>query len=162
MLMGYDISGSTIARYTINDYTYTGKERDKDSGLYYYGARYYDPEVGIFLTEDPISAIFDTKQYLLNSLDSENYKDLLLSYKSIYHKGLMVSMENNSILEMALQLDITLLSPSILNPYCYAVNNPTNLIEHKGESAAGVIVGIVVVAYITIFAGVVIYYFFFK
>ncbi|GEM_PF-4377897 len=32
---------------------YTGRELD-ESGLYYYRARYYDPEVGRFLTEDPL------------------------------------------------------------------------------------------------------------
>jgi len=30
---------------------YTGKEKDS-SGLYYYGARYYDPEIGRFVTRD--------------------------------------------------------------------------------------------------------------
>jgi RHS repeat-associated protein len=33
-------------------YTFTGKEQDK-MGLYYFGVRYYDPEVGRFLTVDP-------------------------------------------------------------------------------------------------------------
>ncbi|MEK6815128.1 MAG: RHS repeat-associated core domain-containing protein, partial [Nitrospirota bacterium] len=32
---------------------FTGKERDVETGLYDFGARYYDPEVGRFLTEDP-------------------------------------------------------------------------------------------------------------
>ncbi len=34
-------------------YTYNGKERD-ETGLYYYGARYYDPQIGRFLTRDPL------------------------------------------------------------------------------------------------------------
>ncbi|MBU7018120.1 MAG: hypothetical protein HXS44_11480 [Theionarchaea archaeon] len=34
-------------------YTYNGKELDS-TGLYYYGARYYDPEIGRFLTRDPL------------------------------------------------------------------------------------------------------------
>jgi RHS repeat-associated protein len=38
---------------TSNDLSYTGRERDRDAGLYYYRARYYDPETGRFLTEDP-------------------------------------------------------------------------------------------------------------
>ena len=33
---------------------YTGRERDAETGLYYYRARYYDPELGRFLTEDPL------------------------------------------------------------------------------------------------------------
>jgi len=32
---------------------YTGRERDEDTGLYYYRSRYYDAEVGRFLNEDP-------------------------------------------------------------------------------------------------------------
>jgi RHS repeat-associated protein len=33
------------------DYSYSGKELD-ETGLYYYGARYYDPELGRFITRD--------------------------------------------------------------------------------------------------------------
>jgi RHS repeat-associated protein len=35
------------------DYLFTGKECDA-TGLYYYGARYYDPEIGRFITRDPL------------------------------------------------------------------------------------------------------------
>jgi len=37
-----------------NSYTYTGREWDKETGLYYYRARYYDPMEGRFLSKDPI------------------------------------------------------------------------------------------------------------
>ncbi len=36
-------------------YTYTGRERDPDSGLSYHRARFYDGELGRFVSEDPIS-----------------------------------------------------------------------------------------------------------
>lgn len=35
-------------------YLYTGKELDQETGLYYYGARYYDPRVSIWASPDPI------------------------------------------------------------------------------------------------------------
>jgi RHS repeat-associated protein len=35
-------------------YTYNGKELD-ETGLYYYGARYYDPVIGRFVTRDPLT-----------------------------------------------------------------------------------------------------------
>jgi RHS repeat-associated protein len=35
-------------------YLYTGKEKD-ETGLYYYGARYYDCEIGRFITRDPVA-----------------------------------------------------------------------------------------------------------
>jgi RHS repeat-associated protein len=38
-----------------NNYTYTGREWDKETGLYYYRARYYDPMEGRFINKDPIS-----------------------------------------------------------------------------------------------------------
>ncbi|MCL6588975.1 MAG: FG-GAP-like repeat-containing protein [Firmicutes bacterium] len=34
------------------DYKFTGKEKD-GSGLYYFGARFYDPEIGRFISQDP-------------------------------------------------------------------------------------------------------------
>ncbi|HHK41130.1 MAG TPA: RHS repeat-associated core domain-containing protein, partial [Planctomycetaceae bacterium] len=33
---------------------FTGRERDEESDLYYYRARYYDPALGRFLSEDPL------------------------------------------------------------------------------------------------------------
>lgn len=36
-----------------DSYLFTGKQKDA-SGLYYYGARYYDPEIGRFLTRDTL------------------------------------------------------------------------------------------------------------
>ena len=35
-------------------YRYTGREYDEETGLYYYRNRWYDPEVGRFISEDPI------------------------------------------------------------------------------------------------------------
>ena len=36
-----------------NTYAFTGQELDEDTGLYYYKARYYHPEIGRFLSLDP-------------------------------------------------------------------------------------------------------------
>jgi RHS repeat-associated protein len=37
----------------VNSFRYTGREFDSDTGIYFYRARYYDQNVGRFLTEDP-------------------------------------------------------------------------------------------------------------
>ena len=37
-----------------NPYTFTGREFDPESGLYYYRARYYNANIGRFMNEDPI------------------------------------------------------------------------------------------------------------
>lgn len=39
----------------VDRFRYTGKELDEDTGLYYYGARYYDSEIGRFVSADKIS-----------------------------------------------------------------------------------------------------------
>lgn len=61
-----DGTGAVVERYTYDAYggqtatgsvsqpfTFTGREFDGKSGLYYYRARYYDPATGTFLSEDP-------------------------------------------------------------------------------------------------------------
>jgi len=42
------------ASYYDNDYLYTGRRLDTESGLFYYRARYYDAALGSFLQRDPI------------------------------------------------------------------------------------------------------------
>src|ERR1035441_6225253 len=37
-----------------NSYLYSGREWDRETGLYFYRARYYDPMDGRFITKDPI------------------------------------------------------------------------------------------------------------
>ena len=37
-----------------NRFMFTGREFDKETGLYYYRARYYNPQIGRFLQTDPI------------------------------------------------------------------------------------------------------------
>ena len=39
----------------VNPYRFTGRELDSETGLYYYRARYHDPSIGRFISEDPIS-----------------------------------------------------------------------------------------------------------
>ncbi|MBI3059909.1 MAG: RHS repeat-associated core domain-containing protein, partial [Deltaproteobacteria bacterium] len=43
---------------------FTGKQLDPESSLYYYGGRYYDPELGRFISPDPFVARFDDPQNL--------------------------------------------------------------------------------------------------
>jgi RHS repeat-associated protein len=37
-----------------NPYTYTARELDPETGLFYYRRRYYDPSLGVFLQTDPV------------------------------------------------------------------------------------------------------------
>ena len=51
-------------------YKYNGKELDEETGLYYYGARYYNPELSLWLSVDPMVEkypAFSPYNYTLNN-----------------------------------------------------------------------------------------------
>jgi RHS repeat-associated protein len=55
---------------------YTGRELDGETGLYYYRARYYDPSLGRFISEDPIGfSAGDTNLYRYVSNSPTNFTD---------------------------------------------------------------------------------------
>ena len=49
----YGVTTKIGGANTGNPYAYTGREFDDDD-LYYYRARYYDPTIQRFISEDPI------------------------------------------------------------------------------------------------------------
>ncbi len=51
-------------------YKYNGKELDEESGLYYYGARYYDPKLSIWASVDPLAEKYPSHSpycYVMNN-----------------------------------------------------------------------------------------------
>jgi RHS repeat-associated protein len=78
---------------------FNGKELDPETGLYYYGGRYYDPEISRFISPDPFIQAPDNPQslnrysYVLNNpqnyIDPSGYNwftDLFKSIKKIFTK----------------------------------------------------------------------------
>ena len=70
----YDKDGNEItpssSNYLETPYAFTGRELDAETGLYFYRARYYDPNLGRFISEDPIAFLSsDTNfyRYIFNS-----------------------------------------------------------------------------------------------
>lgn len=47
-------SGTSSAEVSLKRYRYVGKERDEETGLYYYGARYYAAWLARFVSVDPL------------------------------------------------------------------------------------------------------------
>jgi RHS repeat-associated protein len=51
-------------------YLFTSKELDRETGLYYFGARYQDPKLGIFISVDPLAEKYkgwSSYAYVLNN-----------------------------------------------------------------------------------------------
>ncbi len=83
-----DTTGSVVQTYSYDSfghmtkttdvsqpYTYTGREHDPETGLYFYRARYYDPHAGRFLTRDPISFAGGINQYAYVLNNPVGYRD---------------------------------------------------------------------------------------
>ena len=51
---GESMAEQSSLGYFQSPYKFNGKELDKETGLYYYGARYYDPRTSVWLSVDPL------------------------------------------------------------------------------------------------------------
>ncbi len=73
----YDAFGkpSLTLMGTGNDLLYTGREYDSGTGLYYYRARYYDPEIGRFISEDPLEFKAGVNFYSYVNNNPVNFND---------------------------------------------------------------------------------------
>ena len=71
-----DVTGNVTANYAYSPYgdtsasgsgttpsQYTGRDNDGTTGLYYYRARYYSPQLARFISEDPIRLAAGTNFY---------------------------------------------------------------------------------------------------
>lgn len=73
----YDAWGvTTVVRQNVaNPFAYAGRELDRETGLYYLRARYYDPQAGRFISQDPIGLAGGMNVYAYVENDPVNLKD---------------------------------------------------------------------------------------
>ncbi|MFQ5668641.1 MAG: RHS repeat-associated core domain-containing protein, partial [Candidatus Binatia bacterium] len=75
----YDSFGQLLAQTgtVANPYTYTGRELDPETGLYFYRMRYYDPAIGRFVQEDPLVLLGGLNRYAYVNNSPLNFRDPL-------------------------------------------------------------------------------------
>jgi RHS repeat-associated protein len=71
----YDAFGNGRNNKEWNTYRFSSKEFEDHAGLYYFGARYYDPETGRWLTPDPLGFIDGPNKYLYVANNPVNFID---------------------------------------------------------------------------------------
>jgi RHS repeat-associated protein len=87
----YDAYGNTSGS-SLTRYGYTGRERDSATGLMYYRARWYDGQVGRFVSEDPIGFGGGANWYAYATNNPTNVSD---------PSGLWVPTAHNEIIDQA-------------------------------------------------------------
>jgi RHS repeat-associated protein len=55
---GETMAEQTAVSYYQTEFKFNGKELDSETGMYYYGARYYDPSLSIWMSVDPLAEQF--------------------------------------------------------------------------------------------------------
>jgi RHS repeat-associated protein len=92
----YDSFGKLTASTgsLVNPFQYTARESDTETGLYYYRARYYDPQSGRFISEDPLGTDAGPSGYLFVGNAPINFVDPLGLYKlQNFPPGLQADMK---------------------------------------------------------------------
>jgi len=67
-----------------NPFQYTARESDVETGLYYYRARYFDPNAGKFLSEDPVGFLGGGNFYAYVGNSAPNFDDPLGLAECVY------------------------------------------------------------------------------
>ena len=91
---------SVTGSSTTNSFAYTGRELD-GTGLYYYRARYYDPMIGRFVSEDPSGFLGGVNKYAYVGDDPIDFNDLFGLDKNAANTGRNCTVDPASKLQYA-------------------------------------------------------------
>ncbi len=116
----------SLAGTDATDKKFTGQRLD-GTGLYYYGARYYDPTIGRFISADPIV-------HNVPLPEGRIIEPLVVSLSNTQNQ--FKGNETRSLYQ-------EIANPQELNRYSYVLNNPLKYIDPDGHQveAVAVVVG---------------------
>ena len=118
-----------------NAYGFSTKEYNAKSGLIYFGARYYDPRIGRFVTKDPLTWGPDDPRVLSTPNQPEPFKGIILQNKGVLNPDTIMNAFNpieRQELRKAIIFDIGKEIPGLFNRYVYVGNNPIMFIDPWG------------------------------
>ena len=103
------INNKATAEQTSTPYKFTAKEYDEETGLYYYGARYYDAKLSRWVSADPPLARGDYLPVPPIDYEAMQHNDNLLGQGGIFN-------------------------PINLNAYTFCAENPVKYIDANGNA----------------------------
>jgi len=112
------------------DKLFTGQRLD-DTGLYYYGARYYDPTIGRFISPDTFIQWVTGFNAVSHPLTVNTIPLVLGSIgtpQSVY----------------PIPVPLPIIDPQTLNRYSYVINNPLRYVDTTGECGLGPVIGVAI------------------
>jgi RHS repeat-associated protein len=117
-----------------NEQKFAGYVRDEDSGLDYVGARYYNSNVGKWISQDPITVRLNRNEVYSKLYENQYSKDpnfttFLGAFRP--QKGYRNSIKEEDLRDTSFYYFLS--DPQQLNSYNYVTNNPVLYIDENGE-----------------------------
>jgi RHS repeat-associated protein len=82
----------------LNSFMFSSKFYDWETGLYYYGYRYYNPSTGRFINRDPIAEAGELNPYNFVGNDGIDLVDIIGLFTGKYHKSITENALKDSVL----------------------------------------------------------------